>query len=268
MPNVPVTFPESYPFALLAHLPKSAPVRSENTDSKAFYNPGLAETAIVLLVLALSSPRKHLFGFFDNIFEIEGRDKLASLFLRLFKVASSILNGDAFPSNWLNVNILAHKVLIKMFDPIGVLMEREFIPNDTSTFSFDANLWKEGLSILLRLLYSEHLAIEEASHQVFTIIQLIKTSLITFVETTCGVETRGGHSRGRCCNSTTDLECTGLASRRRPRQQRSSALYCTRDYIPVPIALADCFAELSNRSQFYCGSRRQFMFEPPRSAAG
>lgn len=166
MSNVPVTFPESYPFSLLAQLPKSAPARADSTDSKAVYNPGLGETAIVLLVLGLSSPRKHLFAFFDNIFEIEGREHLASLLLRLFKVASSILSGDAFPGNWLNVNILAHKVLIKIFDPIGALMEREFIPNDNSTFSFDANLWKEGLTVLLRLLSSEHLAIEEASHQV------------------------------------------------------------------------------------------------------
>ena len=166
MPSIPVTFPESYPFALLSHLPKSAPASADNKDAKSVYNPGLGETAIVLFVLALSSPRKHLLAFFESIFEVEGRNNLASLLLRLFKVASSILNGEAFPSNWLNVNILAHKVLIKMFDPIGALMEREFIPHDGSTFSFDANLWKEGLTVLLRLLSSEHLAIEEASHQV------------------------------------------------------------------------------------------------------
>ena len=166
MSNIPVTFPESYPFALLSHLPKSAPVSAETADGKAVYNPGLGETAIVIFALALSSPRKHLLGFFEFIFDVEGRENLASLLMRLFKVASSILSGEAFPSNWLNVNILAHKVLIKMFDPIGALMEREFIPTDGSHFSFNANLWKEGLSVLLRLLSSEHLAIEEASHQV------------------------------------------------------------------------------------------------------
>ncbi|KAI0700925.1 cytoplasmic protein [Cytidiella melzeri] len=165
MSNVPVTFPESYPFALLSQLPKAAPTAQSSNDNKTVYNSGLGETAIVILVLILSSQRKHLMGFFESIFEIEGRDNLASLLVRAFKVASSILSGEAFPSNWLNVNILAHKVLIKMFDPVGALMEREFIPSEASTFTFDANLWKDGLSVLLRLLSSEHLAIEEASHQ-------------------------------------------------------------------------------------------------------
>ncbi|KAI0812456.1 cytoplasmic protein [Irpex lacteus] len=163
--HIPVAFPESYPFALLSQLPKSPSASQTIGDKNSFYNSGLGETAIVILVMILSAQRKHLMSFYESIFEIEGRDKLAPLILRTFKVASSILGGEAFPSNWLNVNILAHKVLIKMFDPIGAIMEREFIPQETSDFTFDADLWREGLSVLLRLLSSEHLAIEEASHQ-------------------------------------------------------------------------------------------------------
>ena len=213
MTNIPVTFPETYPFALLSQLPRSPSSTQLGNDKNSVYNCGLGETAIVILVMILSAQRKHLMSFYEGIFEIEGRAKLAPLLLRTFKVASSILNGDAFPSNWLNVNILAHKVLIKMFDPVGALMEREFIPTETSTFAFDANLWKEGLSVLLRLLSSEHLAIEEASHQVRSHIEtIIFQTYRCFTETSCRMEARWRHPWRRCCYSVADLERPRMAS--------------------------------------------------------
>jgi dedicator of cytokinesis protein 3 len=86
------------------------------------------------------------------------------LLSQFFKVASSILQNDAFPSSWLNVNILGHKVLIKMMDPVSTLLERDFIPAQES--EFDAELWREGFHMLLRLLSSDQLVIEEFSPQV------------------------------------------------------------------------------------------------------
>jgi dedicator of cytokinesis protein 3 len=147
----------------MSQLPKSAPV-TENRE-KSMYNAGLGEAAVVLLTLALSSPQKLLLAFFEGIIEIEGRDKLFTLLTKLFKVASSLLNNDAFPSNWLNINILAHKVMIKIFDPVGTILEREFIPLNAST-PFDSVIWKEAFYVLLRLLSSEQLVIEDFSPQV------------------------------------------------------------------------------------------------------
>lgn len=161
--SVPITFPESYPFALISQLPKSAP-NSPNRE-KGTYNAGLGETAVTLLVLALSAGKKQLLSFFESIMEIEGKEKLTALLMKLFKVSASILNNDAFPSNWLNINILAHKVLIKIFDPIGTILEREYIPADPST-PFDGGVWKEAFYVLLRLLSSEQLVIEDFSPQV------------------------------------------------------------------------------------------------------
>ncbi|KAI0940660.1 hypothetical protein AcW1_003797 [Taiwanofungus camphoratus] len=161
----PVTFPESYPFSLAAQLPKNTFTVSGSFDVKADFSPGLGETAIVILVLILAAPKKHLLGFFESIVEIEGRDTLAGLLLQTFKVAASILNNDAFPGNWLNVNILAHKELIKMMDPIATLLEREFIPHQQSTWKLDPTLWREGFRVLLKLLSSEQLVIEEFSPQ-------------------------------------------------------------------------------------------------------
>ena len=164
--NFPVTFPESYPFSLATQGPKANPTASGSLDVKPEVSPGLGEGAIVILVLILSAPKKHIVGFLESILEIEGRDHLAALLLQFFKVAASILNNEAFPKNWLNVNILAHRVLLKMMDPIATMFEREFIPDEASGRPFDSSLWKECFHVLLKLLSSEHLVIEEFSPQV------------------------------------------------------------------------------------------------------
>lgn len=160
----PIPFPESYPFSLLSHAPKSAPPSAGETN--ALYNAGLGEAGVVVLVVILSTSKKQLLNFLENLVEIEGREKLSAMLSRLFKVTTSILNNDAFPSNWLNVNILAHKVIIKMFDPVGEILEREYIPPASSTVPFDTNLWRDALYVLLRLLSSEELVIEDFSPQV------------------------------------------------------------------------------------------------------
>ncbi|PCH43835.1 cytoplasmic protein [Wolfiporia cocos MD-104 SS10] len=157
----PVTFPDTYPFSLATQLPKNTPTTSGSFDVKADFSPTTGEIAIVILVLALSASKKQLLGYLENIWEVEGSKNFAAVLMRFFKVALSILRNDAFPSNWLNVNILAHKVLIKMMDPIASLLERAYLPNGQSQEEFDAPLWREAFHVLLKLLSSEHLIIEE-----------------------------------------------------------------------------------------------------------
>jgi dedicator of cytokinesis protein 3 len=129
------------------------------------------EIGIVLLVILLSTPKKYLLNFFEGVFEIEGRDNFAALLLQLFKVATSILENEAWPANWLNVNIMAHKVLVKMMDAVAVLVERRFIPtDDDATFQFNTQLWTEAIQVLLKLLSSDQLVIEEFSPQVITFV--------------------------------------------------------------------------------------------------
>jgi dedicator of cytokinesis protein 3 len=130
------------------------------------FNPGLGETAIVFLVLVLSSPKKHILNFLESSLDIEGRDRFVALLSQFFKSATSILENDAFPKTWLNVNILGHKVLMKMMDPIATILEKEFIPAHESGSKFDSNLWREGFYMLLKLLSSDQLVIEEFSPQV------------------------------------------------------------------------------------------------------
>ncbi|KIM29799.1 hypothetical protein M408DRAFT_328621 [Serendipita vermifera MAFF 305830] len=159
---VPTVFPSSYPFSLVSSLP---PTKGSGVQSQLVFNCGLGEAAIVLLVLILSSPRKHLIGFLEGIQEIEGQDKFAALLSKIFKVGLSILQNDAFPKTWLNVNILVHKVLLKIIDPISVLLMKHFIPDQKEAYQFNSNLWRDGFQLLLKLLSSDQLVIEEFSPQ-------------------------------------------------------------------------------------------------------
>ncbi|KAH9830756.1 cytoplasmic protein [Rhodofomes roseus] len=157
----PVTFPESYPFAMLGQLPKSPTAVSGSFDNRPDFIPGLGEAAIVLLVLVLAAPKRHLLGFLESMLEIEGPDNFSAFLSKCFKVAVSIINNDAFPKNWLNVNVLAHKVLIKLMDPIATLLERDFVPQGQPGREFNPTLWREAFHVLLKILSSEHLVIEE-----------------------------------------------------------------------------------------------------------
>jgi len=164
--NIPVTFPESYPFSLLSHLPKWPSNGSSTTDISSMFYPGLGETAMIFLVLLSVTSKKQLLDFLESSFEIEGRDNFSKMLISIFKVASSILDNEAFPGSWLNVNILAHKVLIRFWDPVTTILEREFIPRPDGGFEFDKALWTEGFHMLLKLLSSEQLVIEDFSPQV------------------------------------------------------------------------------------------------------
>lgn len=175
--SVPVTFPESYPFTLLAALPevpRSAgitPVVSKDADN--MFNPALGETAVVFLVLILALPVKDIFIYLETTLMIEGRERFISLLSQLFKVATSILDSEAFPRTWLNINILAHKVLVKLMEPVATILEKDFIPPQEQESDFDSNLWRECFYMLLRLLSSDQLVIEEFSPQVRSTILVI-----------------------------------------------------------------------------------------------
>ncbi len=135
-------------------------------EPEGIFNAGLGETAIVFLVLVSSSPVKHILDFLESSLDIEGQDRFVTLMLQFFKVATSILDNDAFPKTWLNVNILAHRMLVKMMDPISTILEKEFIPPQDSESQFDAQLWRAAFHMLLKLLSSEQLVIEDFSPQV------------------------------------------------------------------------------------------------------
>ncbi|KAG8705728.1 hypothetical protein FRC08_001495 [Ceratobasidium sp. 394] len=167
---VPTAFPSSYPFSLLSFPPNTAksPIWTgvaAAEESVQLFNCTLAEIATAFLTLIQSSPRKHLLGFLESTLDIEGREHLAKFMSLFFKVAISILRYDAFPANWLNVNVMAHKIILKMADPVAVMLTREFIPEESRADEFDAALWYDAFMTLMSLLSSNQLVIEEFSPQ-------------------------------------------------------------------------------------------------------
>ncbi|KAJ3713330.1 cytoplasmic protein [Lentinula raphanica] len=163
--TTPVVFPESYPFSLLVYLPQPPSNPKRLTGGTPLFNSGLAETAVVFLVLILSSPPKAISDFLESSLDIEGRERFVQLLSSFFTVSTSILENECFPKTWLNINILAHQVLVKMMGPVSTLLTQEFIPPQEAEVTFDPSLWKEAFTMLLKLLSSEQLCIEEFSPQ-------------------------------------------------------------------------------------------------------
>lgn len=171
--SVPVIFPSAYPFPLIAKRPAGHPAptpgrssrRMRSKDRIDFLNCGLGEIAAVLTVLIMLSPRKHLAGFLDEQLDLEGPEQCSKFLSNFFDVSTSILLNEAYPSSWLNINILAHQMVLKMADPLAALVVREFIPPADKSYTFDTALWRSGLNMLLTLLSSEQLVIEQFKPQ-------------------------------------------------------------------------------------------------------
>ncbi|KDN50840.1 hypothetical protein K437DRAFT_273050 [Tilletiaria anomala UBC 951] len=173
--SVPVIFPSTYPFPLLAKSPagQAPPImtassrRNRRRPKLEFLNCGLAEIAAVLNVLLMLSPRKHLASFLDEQLDLEGPEATATFLHNYFDTATSLLHNDAYPSTWLNFNVLTHQMVLKMIDPAAKLLIRVFIPTAPaqSPDSFDTELWMAGLNTLLTLLSSSQLVIEDFKPQ-------------------------------------------------------------------------------------------------------
>jgi hypothetical protein len=164
----PISFPSSYPFTLVANgtTTSKTVVNGVVREIPDLFNCGLGEIAVVLLVMILASTPKDLNNFFDLTLDIEGQPNLTRLLASVLTVAASILNNDAFPSRWLNINVLSHVVLLKLAEPIGAVMMRTYVPPSEFGEAFDSALWFDYLHLLLRLLASEQLVIEEFAPQV------------------------------------------------------------------------------------------------------
>ncbi|CBQ70585.1 related to dedicator of cytokinesis protein 3 [Sporisorium reilianum SRZ2] len=170
---IPVIFPSSYPFSLVAKRPQgeasvaSGPSsrRSRRRERAEFLNCGLVEISAVLMVLIVLSPRKHLSSFLDEERDLGGDERTSKILFDFFEVATSILSYEAFPSTWLNLNIFSHQMVLKMADPIASMMVRHYIPSAEHSDSFDTTLWRSCLTMVLTLLSSDQLVIEQFKPQ-------------------------------------------------------------------------------------------------------
>lgn len=174
--TVPSVFPSSYPVALLAYPPEHARRQAAGTQAAASstqadeatwptLRPGLGDIVCVFLALVQLAPRSILVNWLEATIEVEGRDTFARQLGSVFRVARSTLDNEAFPADWLNMNALAHRVVLKLVEPAAEILERDFVPPLAASFQFNTALWRDFLDLLLALLASPHLVIEEFSPQ-------------------------------------------------------------------------------------------------------
>ncbi|PWN21805.1 hypothetical protein BCV69DRAFT_268306, partial [Microstroma glucosiphilum] len=173
--EVPVIFPSAYPFPLISQWPDEQQSKTSgvhHSDQRRgkqtrlnFLHCGLGESATVLIMLIMLSPRKHLAEFLDEQSDLGGPDQLSPFLTSFCAVATSILRNDAFPAAWLNINILAHQMVLKMADPLSALLVRDFIPTREDPGAFDKILWHDCLNMFLALLSSEQLVVEQFKPQ-------------------------------------------------------------------------------------------------------
>ena len=170
-PNV---FPSTYPLSLLSY-PASQARRlntgsnktehQEQSETWPSLQAGVGEVAAIFITLILLSPRKIFVNWLESTLEIEGKDTFARQLGQLFRVAQSIVEEEAFPSDWLNMTALAHRAVMQLAESVADILVSEFIPPPSSSFSFNTALWRDFFGMLLKLVASPQLLIENFSPQ-------------------------------------------------------------------------------------------------------
>lgn len=184
--HTPTVFPTSYPFSLITSQPRRPettraslegdPAKADNTlvpkpnrhhvrGGAAVIHAGLGEIAAVILVVVFLTSTDQLASYFSKQINANGGELLSKQLIELFQVSTSILRNEAYPADWLNVNILAHKIILKLFEPIADIMEREFIPDRSEAGKFDTAMWRDFFVAILTLLSSDQLVIEDFTPQ-------------------------------------------------------------------------------------------------------
>jgi hypothetical protein len=92
-------------------------------------------------------------------------DEMATLLEDMLHVHLSILQCEAFPSNWLSVHIYHHKSTMKTLQYVAGILMRSFLPHPDDAEDYNTELWKAFFTVLLKLVGSDALALETFPEQ-------------------------------------------------------------------------------------------------------
>ncbi|BGP02104.1 Deoxycytidine kinase 1 [Rhodotorula toruloides] len=164
--DIPITFPSSYPFPLLARSPTTgAGAAPSGSVTGRYIQPAVGEAVCTVLALIhLASPQT-LIGWLDSLREVEGPDKLADLLSQICRLAMSTMEHDRLPETWLTFGLFAHRTAFKFAEAVDIVVRRHFLPPEDAAFSFRTVLWEDYLSMVLSLVSSPQLTIENFSPQ-------------------------------------------------------------------------------------------------------
>lgn len=137
-------FPTSYPFP-------TKPVATEF-----FHDEALAELSAVLAAIS-NAPAGMQLEMTD--------DDISTVLENLLQVNLSILNGEAFPEDWLSVRVYHHKSTMRVLQNVAAIMLESFVPDPEEAEDFNTDLWKLFFTTLLKLVGSTSLALETFPEQ-------------------------------------------------------------------------------------------------------
>ncbi|CZR52551.1 related to dock180 protein [Phialocephala subalpina] len=92
-------------------------------------------------------------------------DEMASLLEDTLQVHLSILQCEAFPSDWLSVHIYHHKSTMKTLEYLAGILLDSFLPHPDDAEGYNTELWKAFFTVLLKLVGSDALALETFPEQ-------------------------------------------------------------------------------------------------------
>ncbi|KAI9852083.1 MAG: hypothetical protein M1838_001880 [Thelocarpon superellum] len=90
---------------------------------------------------------------------------LADFLFHALQMHLSILEGDAFPSDWISVHIYHHQSSMKTLEHLARILMDSFLPDPEEAESFNTDLWHAFFTTLLKLVGSDALALETFPEQ-------------------------------------------------------------------------------------------------------
>ncbi|KAK3939252.1 hypothetical protein QBC46DRAFT_438181 [Diplogelasinospora grovesii] len=136
--------------------PMSYPFPTKPTAEETVFDEALIELSAVLSALSNSPSGMQL--------EL-AEDDLNIVVENSLRVHMSILQGEAFPANWLSVHIFHHKSTMRTLQYLASILLESFLPHPDEAENFNTELWKLFFTTLLKLVGSPSLALETFPEQ-------------------------------------------------------------------------------------------------------
>ncbi|KAL0260375.1 Deoxycytidine kinase 1 [Diplodia seriata] len=148
--------PRSQKNTLSLLFPSSYPFPSKPTTTEAAFDEGLVEILGVLAAIT---------NLPINITPDLPKPELATFLFDTLQVYLSFLDGEAFPSSWLSVNIYHHRATMKALEKLCSILVDSFLPDPDEADDFNTDLWRSFFDALLKLVGSDALALETFPEQ-------------------------------------------------------------------------------------------------------
>ncbi|EGS23072.1 uncharacterized protein CTHT_0015580 [Thermochaetoides thermophila DSM 1495] len=143
------------------HLGPEIPDYIPKIIGKPISEPAIFDEALIELSAILSALSSSPSGMQLELAE----DDLHVIVEKCLRVHMSILQGEAFPQNWLSVHIYHHKSAMRVLQYLASILLDSFLPHPDEAESFNTELWKLFFTTLLKLVGSPSLALETFPEQ-------------------------------------------------------------------------------------------------------